>query len=193
MSASSLRRPDTYPAEKKSELFSRLILLRCSGGQSTVYRWSKEATNIIVIVVKNGLRPKVMLRNLRDRNCFANYREPTMIQLYNKITNIKKVLKLKTWPILSSYVKNSKYQRWCGQQTTDNNSNKNFAEIQVISNIKRVFLNATEIWAVPSSKSNNHGKSLKELASARMKSRFEISNEKHFDDYVKARSSCYLV
>ena len=65
-----------------------------TGGQSTVYRWSKVATDIIVIGVKNGLRPKVMLRNMRDRNCFANYREPTMIQLYNKITNIKKVLKL---------------------------------------------------------------------------------------------------
>ena len=26
-----------------------------------------------------------------------------------------------------------------------------------------------------------------------MKSRFDISNEKHFDDYLKARSSCYLV
>ena len=75
MSASSLRRLDTYPAGNKLEIFSRLILLRCSGGQSTVYRWSKEATNIIVIVVKNGLRPKVMLRNLRDRNCFANYRD----------------------------------------------------------------------------------------------------------------------
>ena len=65
-----------------------------TGGQSTVYRWSKVGTDIIVIGVKNGLRPKVMLRNMRDRNCFANYREPTMIQLYNKITNIKKVLKL---------------------------------------------------------------------------------------------------
>ena len=46
-----------------------------TGGQSTVYRWSKEATDIIVIGVKNGLRPKVMLRNMRDRNCFANYRD----------------------------------------------------------------------------------------------------------------------
>ena len=53
--------------------------------------------------------------------------------------------------------------------------------------------NATKIWAVPSSKCTNHDKSLKELTSARMKSRFDISNEKHFDDYVKARSSCYLV
>ena len=75
----------------------------------------------------------------------------------------------------------------------DNKSNKNFAEIKVTSNIKTVLPNVTKIWAVPSSKSNNHDKSLKELASARMKSRFEISNEKHFDDYVKARSSCYLV
>ena len=46
-----------------------------TGGQSTVYRWSKVATDIIVIGVKNGLRPKVMLRNMRDRNCFANYRD----------------------------------------------------------------------------------------------------------------------
>ena len=46
-----------------------------TGGQSTVYRWSKVATDIIVIGVKNGLRPKVMLRNMRDRNCFAIYRD----------------------------------------------------------------------------------------------------------------------
>ena len=64
----------------------------------------------------------------------------------------------------------------------DNKSNKNFAEIKVTSNIKTVLRIATKIWAVPSSKSNNHDKSLKELASARMKSRFDISNEKHFDD-----------
>ena len=47
-----------------------------SGGQSTVYRWSKEASDIIVIGVKNALRPKVLLRNMRDRNFPANYREP---------------------------------------------------------------------------------------------------------------------
>ena len=70
----------------------------------------------------------------------------------------------------------------------DNKSNKNFAEIKVTSNIKMVLPNVTKIWAVPSSKSIDHDKSLKELAIVRMKSRFDISNEKHFDDFY---FNCY--
>ena len=40
----------------------------------------------------------------------------------------------------------------------DNKSNKNFAEIKVTSNLKTVLPNATKIWAIPRSKSNNHDK-----------------------------------
>ena len=57
------------------------------------YRWSKEATEIIITGIKNYARPKVILRNLRDKNVFDGREEPDMIQLYNKISHTKKLLK----------------------------------------------------------------------------------------------------
>ena len=75
----------------------------------------------------------------------------------------------------------------------DNKSNKNFAEIKVSPTLPTVLPNVKKIWAVPSSKTNLSAKSLKELAIERIRSRFDISNVKHFDNFVKTRSSCHLV
>ena len=58
------------------------------------YQWSQLATEIIVTGIKNGATPKVILRNMRDKGCFLSASEPSMIQLYNKISNLKKVLNL---------------------------------------------------------------------------------------------------
>ena len=57
------------------------------------YRWGKEATDIIITGIKNDARPKVILRNLRDKNVFDGRVEPNMVQLYNKISHLKKCLK----------------------------------------------------------------------------------------------------
>ena len=65
------------------------------------YRWTKEATDIIVTGIKNDARPKVILRNLRDKNVFDGGLEPDMIQMYNKICNMKKILK-KTEKIITT-------------------------------------------------------------------------------------------
>ena len=35
-----------------------------------------------------------MLRELRDKNCFAGQNEPTTIQIYNKISHLKKIMNL---------------------------------------------------------------------------------------------------
>ena len=52
--------------------------------------------------VKNEARPKVILRNLREANIFDGMSEPNMIQLYNKITNVKNILD-KTRDILTTH------------------------------------------------------------------------------------------
>ena len=57
-----------------------------------VYRWGQSATDIIVLGIKSGASPKVMLRNMREKGCFQSVPEPTSQQLYNKIANLKKVL-----------------------------------------------------------------------------------------------------
>ena len=61
---------------------------------SHVFRWSKQATEILVTGIKMNSRPKVMLRELRDKNCFAGQNEPTTIQIYNKISHLKKIMNL---------------------------------------------------------------------------------------------------
>ena len=69
---------------------------------SNMFRWSRSATAIITTGVKNEARPKIILRNLRDANTFDGQTEPTMIQLYNKITSVKKLLD-KTRDILTTH------------------------------------------------------------------------------------------
>ena len=54
--------------------------------KSLVFKWSHQATDIILFMgIKNGATPKVILRNIRDKNCFTSSAEPTMMQHYNKI------------------------------------------------------------------------------------------------------------
>ena len=60
------------------------------------------ATAIIMTGVKNEARPKVILRNLREANIFDGMSEPNMIQLYNKITNVKNILD-KTRDLLTTH------------------------------------------------------------------------------------------
>ena len=49
------------------------------------------ATDIIITHIH--LRPKVILRHLRDKNGFDGVIEPEMIQLYNKVSHVKKLLR----------------------------------------------------------------------------------------------------
>ena len=49
------------------------------------------------------------------------------------------------------------------------------------------------LWAVPSSNTNHSEQSLKELAKHRLKTRFDVSNMKSFDEYSKIRSSCHII
>ena len=46
-----------------------------------VYRWTPQATDIIITSIKNGATPKVILRNLLDIGCFVANEEPPQIQL----------------------------------------------------------------------------------------------------------------
>ena len=70
-----------------------LIGSNCGGGKYTraclnpdffystqVYRWTPQATDIIITSIKNGATPKVILRNLRDKGCFVANEEPSQIQ-----------------------------------------------------------------------------------------------------------------
>ena len=66
------------------------------------YKWSRTATEIITTGVRNEARPKLILRNLRDANVFDEGAEPTMIQLYNKISHIKHIIN-KTKEILTTH------------------------------------------------------------------------------------------
>ena len=61
---------------------------------SHVFKWSKKATEILVTGIKMNSRPKVMLRELRDINCFDGQTEPSQIQIYNKIAHLKKIMNL---------------------------------------------------------------------------------------------------
>ena len=63
------------------------------------YRWSAFATGIIETHIR--LRPKEILRHLRDKNAFDGV-EPDMIQLYNKVSHVKKLL-LKSEKILTTH------------------------------------------------------------------------------------------
>ena len=51
--------------------------------ESLVFKWSHQATDIILMGIKNGATPKVILRNMRDKNYFTSSAEPTMMQLCN--------------------------------------------------------------------------------------------------------------
>ena len=62
--------------------------------KSLGFRWSRLATDTIVMGIQNGATPKVMLRNMRDKNCFSDSDEPTLIQLYNKISHMKNIMNL---------------------------------------------------------------------------------------------------
>ena len=62
--------------------------------KSLGFRWSRLATDTIATGIQNGATPKVILRNLRDKNCFSESEEPTLIQLYNKISHLKKIMNL---------------------------------------------------------------------------------------------------
>ena len=59
---------------------------------TNMIRWPAAVTAIIMTGVRNEARPKDNLRNLRDSNVFDGMAEPSMIQFYNKITNVKNVM-----------------------------------------------------------------------------------------------------
>ena len=40
--------------------------------KSLVFKWSQQATDIVVMGIKNWATPKVILRNMRDKNCFTS-------------------------------------------------------------------------------------------------------------------------
>ena len=61
---------------------------------SSSFQWSKAATDLVAHGIKSGATPKVILRSLRDHGCFVDVQEPSMMQLYNKISHLKKVLDL---------------------------------------------------------------------------------------------------
>ena len=69
---------------------------------TNMFRWPSAATVIITNCVKNDVRPKVIMRNLREANIFDGRPEPSMIQLYNKIANVKRVV-YKTRDILTTH------------------------------------------------------------------------------------------
>ena len=73
-------------------------------------------------------------------------------------------------------------------------SNNNYAEIKVSGkNVKTLQDNVSTLWAVPSSNTNHSNQSLKELAKHRLKTRFDVSTMKSFDEYSKIRSSCHII
>ena len=73
-------------------------------------------------------------------------------------------------------------------------SNNNYAEIKVSGkNVKTLQDNVSTLWAVPSSNTNHSHESLKELAKHRLKTRFDVSTMKSFDEYSKIRSSCHII
>ena len=65
---------------------------------SLSFQWSKLATEIIVMGIKQRETPKTMLKYMRDGNCFSGMEEPTLIQLYNKISHLKKLMNLNRNP-----------------------------------------------------------------------------------------------
>ena len=61
---------------------------------SAGFRWSAEANDVINLMLKtDNHRPKLILRALRDKNIFDGGPEPSMIQLYNKVSHMKKLLR----------------------------------------------------------------------------------------------------
>ena len=62
-----------------------------AANQGAVFKWTDEQTNVIEHDLKNGRYPNVILRNLIKANVFG-LRKPSKVQLYNKITAVKKKL-----------------------------------------------------------------------------------------------------
>ena len=56
--------------------------------KSCGFKWSRLATDTIITGIQNGATPKVILRKMREKNCFSASDEPTLIQLYNKISHL---------------------------------------------------------------------------------------------------------
>ena len=56
------------------------------------FRWTTQQTNIVFLGVKNEAKPRVILRNLREANVFVEGKEPTSLQLNNKIRHCRKIL-----------------------------------------------------------------------------------------------------
>ena len=53
--------------------------------------------------------------------------------------------------------------------------------------------NVSSIWAIPSSQTKQSELALKDIAKQRLSHRFNSSLLTSFDEYLKIRSSCYLV
>ena len=56
------------------------------------FRWTKSQTEIVFEGVRNGAKPKIILRNLRKAKAFNTGNEPTMPQIYNKVSHTKTLL-----------------------------------------------------------------------------------------------------
>ena len=56
------------------------------------YRWTSAQTEIVFQGVRNEAKPKVIMRNLRDANVFEEGKEPTALQLSNKIQHCRSII-----------------------------------------------------------------------------------------------------
>ena len=76
----------------------------------------------------------------------------------------------------------------------DHKSNNYYAEIKIQGKkIKTLMKNVSSIWAIPSSQTKQSELTLKEIAKQRLSHRFNASLSTSLDEYLKIRSSCYLV
>ena len=57
------------------------------------FKWSVDQTNMVFQGVKNEAKPKIILRNLREANLFEDGKEPTSLQLNNKIRSCRTIIK----------------------------------------------------------------------------------------------------
>ena len=80
------------------------------------------------------------------------------------------------------------------QWYNDHKSNNNYAEIKLQGrNVQTLMKNVSSIWAIPSSQTKQSELALKDIAKQRLSHRFNSSLLTSFDEYLKIRSSCYLV
>ena len=62
---------------------------------NTNFQWSKAATDIVIQGIRCGATPTIIRRNMREAGLFDSLdSEPDKTQLYNKISYLKKALKL---------------------------------------------------------------------------------------------------